>query len=91
MKIQISIKGLAKYMSARESARRSILHDFKYRDDEKSVAQVHYYKEARQRITAYHRFSRLVDWLLDESVVIQLEADSCNGQRQARLKKNVLV
>src|SRR6185436_18320361 len=70
--IHIGIKGLAKYMTSGEAARRKILFDYKHPDPEGN-AQAQYYSDARSTI------SRLVRGTLDRASALK-HADELRAQ-----------
>jgi hypothetical protein len=86
--IKISLKGLAKFMTAGAAAQRKILGDFKHPDPEGS-AQARYYQEARDRIAAYHRFQHEDGWLSQQAGTIASRALASGGvATRVRLQNN---
>jgi hypothetical protein len=85
--ISISVKGLAKYMTASATTARKVLRDFKYPDDEGFVQAI-YYHEARDRIVGFHRGGRTVDWLLNEATGLETLAANSSGRTKPRLSNN---
>lgn len=85
---KLSIKGLADYMTAPEARRRKIIHDHKYPSDDEAKAKRTYYREARDRIAAYHRSGREPHWLLDQAGQIDSVAAGSMGQTKTRLRHN---
>jgi len=85
--IKISLKGLAKFMTASAVAQRKILRDFKHPDPEGS-AQARYYKEARDRIAAFHRHQHGDGWLSQEAGTIASHALASTPATRVRLQNN---
>lgn len=85
--IRISLKGLAKFMTAGAAAQRKILRDFKYPDPE-GRAQAMYYREARDFIKAYHKHNRESSWLMEKSENLSLLSKAAVDQTKTRLAHN---
>jgi len=71
--VRISLKGLAKFMTANSSQQRKVLRDFKYPDPE-GHAQARYYREAKNYIVAYHKGNHDRIWLFTKSVMLKTKA-----------------
>jgi hypothetical protein len=85
--INISIKGLAKFMTSSHVAQRKILRDFKYPDPEGS-AQAIYYRDAREFIRAFHEKNRSPEWLADKAKLLLSLAIQGSNSTAARLRHN---
>ncbi len=85
--IKISVKGLAKFMTATAAQQRKILRDYKFPDDE-GVAQAAYYREARDLISEYHRQGHPTEWLRSKAAVLQTLASAMPGRGATRLRHN---
>lgn len=85
--IQISVKGLAKYMLAGPAAQRRVLRDYKYPDPE-GAAQAKYYREARLGIIAYHQNGHDAPWLLRRADQLDTQAGHQSGRSAVRLRHN---
>lgn len=64
--IQISLKGLVKFMTGSQANQRKVLHDFKHPDPE-GHAQTVYYGEARAVIRNFHRYDNDLQFMERES------------------------
>lgn len=86
---KLSLKGLADYMTASATRQRSILRTYKYPDEDEARAKILYYREARERIAAYH-FSGNQDpqWLVDQARNLDTLAKYSLRRRRARLEHN---
>jgi hypothetical protein len=82
------MKGLADYMTASASRQRVILRQFKYPLEDESRAKILYYREARDRIFAYHKADRGRDWLTNEASVLEALARASGGRTGQRLRHN---
>jgi hypothetical protein len=85
--IKISVKGLAKFITATEQGKRKVLRDFKYPDPE-GAAQAMYYREARDLIEAHHRNGYPSPWLQDRATTLTQLAQTMSGQSVVRLRHN---
>jgi hypothetical protein len=63
---QITLKGLADFMTATPATQRKIVRQFKYPDDGEARVRIGYYRPARERIALYHGAGLDGDWLIDE-------------------------
>jgi hypothetical protein len=87
--IQITVKGLAKFMTSTPAQQRKVVQDFKYPKQDESAAQQKYYKEARTVITAYHKAGRQPEWLLQRALHLQgLAQQVPNRRTRTRLNHN---
>jgi hypothetical protein len=55
--IRISVKGLAKFIEGGPSAQRRVLREYKYPDEDEPSAMRLYYRDATDRIYAFHKNS----------------------------------
>ena len=85
---KISVKGLAEYMTSSATAQRSILRQYKYPDEDSSRAKILYYREARDRIVAFHRTKKDPAWLLAEAASLNALAMLSAGRTRTRLNHN---
>jgi hypothetical protein len=87
---QISVKGLADFMTTEPARQRKILRDYKYPKDEEPRAKIVYYREARDRISVYHSAGHPVDWLHTEAGRLRtLAGNAVKGRTRTRLRHNV--
>lgn len=86
--IKISVRGLAKFMTASPAAQRKVLHDYKYPDENEPSAMRLYYKDATDRIKAYHRSSHDRDWLRAKVIDLSQLARLTPGRAGTRLRHN---
>jgi hypothetical protein len=85
----ISLKNLARFMTAKPARQRKILLDLKYPDPE-GIAQALYYEKAITAIESFHRGKRPLDWLdaqADDLLVQAQEAD-VPEMRAVKLRSN---
>lgn len=75
--IQISLKGLVKFMIGGPANQRNVLKDFKYPDPE-GHAQTVYYREARTVIRNFHRDGNNLDFIERESRNLDVLARQSN-------------
>jgi hypothetical protein len=86
--IKMSVKGLAKFMTASPSGQRRILREFKFPDEDEPRAMRLYYGEAIDAIKAYHANGHTRQWLLDQADALSRLAMSLGGQSAIRLRNN---
>lgn len=86
--IKVSVKGLAKFMTASAAGQRKVLRDYKYPDEE-GLAQAAYYREARDLIAEYHRKGHQPSWLNEKADVLAVTADAIGGRVGTRMRHNV--
>jgi len=86
--IKISVKGLAKFMTASPAGQRRVLKEFKFPDDDEPKAMRLYYGEAVDAIKAYHKHGHNRQWLLDQADLVTELATSLGGQSAVRLRNN---
>lgn len=86
--IKISVKGLAKFMTASPSGQRRILREFKFPDDDEPRAMRLYYGEATDAIKAYHANGHGRQWLVNQADMLTDLAASLGGQSAVRLRNN---
>jgi hypothetical protein len=86
--IQISLKGLAKFMTASAAGQRKVLRDYKYPDTE-GQAQAAYYRDARNSIAKFHDQKLAATWLEDQAAALLAGSKSAaKPQIASRLKNN---
>jgi hypothetical protein len=85
--INIGIKGLAKYMTSGEAARRKILFDYKHPDPEGN-AQAQYYSEARTTIARLVRGTIDLAAALKHAEDLRVQGNTVEGARGTKLKCN---
>ncbi len=85
--IAISLKGLAKFMTASAAQQRKILRDYKYPNEE-GHAQAIYYREARDCIRTYHQKKHPQGWLTDTVDKLKDTASILGGASKIRLTHN---
>src|SRR5690606_4377426 len=83
-----TLKGFAKFASARDAARRRILQDYKYPDTAEPKAMRLYYREARDLIEAYHRGRHEPGWMLARSEELTNLGGHLSGNAKTRLRAN---
>ncbi|MGE3172687.1 MAG: hypothetical protein AB7O97_08675 [Planctomycetota bacterium] len=71
---KLSLRGLAKYMTASPHVQRKILHEFKYPNQAAAAAMRHYYVPATEAITLHHADDRGADWLRQRAAVFDAQA-----------------
>jgi hypothetical protein len=85
--IQITLKGLAKFMTATPANQRKILRDYKYPKEE-GQAMAQYYKEARDVIYSFHKQKHPKTWLLNKAEEVRKLATGVGGGSGCRLGHN---
>jgi hypothetical protein len=86
--IKLSLKGFADFMSAGPAKQRTILGQYKYPDEDEARAKIVYYREARDRIAAYHKLGKEPDWLDTQANSIAALAAANAGKTRVRLGHN---
>lgn len=86
--IKIGVKGLAKYMTSSPAGQRKVLHDYKYPDDDEPSAMRVYYKDATDRILAFHKSGHDRSWLRAKAKDLAELARLTPGAAGARLRNN---
>lgn len=86
--IQISLKGLAGFVTADQLQLRTRLRDFKYPDGDEARARIAYYRDARQAVVAYHRNNQSSTWLLQRAGELDLSAQTAGDRVRTRLMHN---
>jgi hypothetical protein len=86
--IRLGIKSLAKYMTASPASQRKILLDAKYPNEDEPYAMRLYYREATERIVAYHRNDHEENWLLAKADDLAQLATFTGGNSATRLRHN---
>lgn len=85
---KLSLKGLADFMTASPTRQRKILSTYKYPSEDEAQAKILYYREARDRICAYHSSKHGINWLINESTQLNTLANLSVGLRRSRLRHN---
>lgn len=85
---KLSLKGLADFMTASESIRRTILRQHKYPSEDEARAKIMYYREAKNRIAAYHRSNHTADWLIAQAMGLDRLAAMSSLSARRRLQCN---
>ncbi|MGO9411156.1 MAG: hypothetical protein ACLQCB_10440 [Spirochaetia bacterium] len=86
--IKLSLKGFADFMSAGPAKQRTILWQYKHPDEDEARAKIVYYREARDRIAAYHKHGEEPGWLDAQANGIATLAAGNSGQTRVRLGHN---
>ncbi|MDX6404590.1 MAG: hypothetical protein QOH70_2045 [Blastocatellia bacterium] len=86
--IEISVKGLADFMTANPARQRSILRDFKHPDLDEARAKIHYYREARDMGVVFHKGKHDRIWLMNQAAMLLGRATGSSAGAQKRLKNN---
>ncbi len=86
---KLSLSGLADFMTKSASGQRKLLRNYKYPDTDDASAKILYYKEARDRILAYHSAGNDMELLTDAIKDLEKLAALSMGQRKTRLGYNV--
>lgn len=85
--IRMSLKGLAKFMLASDSGKRTILRNYKYPSPEAQI-QALYYREARDFIKAFYKNNHPREWLRQEADKLQVLSNEATDITAVRLKHN---
>ncbi len=86
--IQISLKGLAKFMTASAAGQRKVLYGYKYPVPEGQV-QAAYYRDARNLIAKFHDQKLSATWLEDQAAsLIVGSIGAAKPQIASRLSNN---
>jgi hypothetical protein len=85
--ISITLKGLAKFVTATPAKQRKILRDYKYPKEE-GQAMAQYYKEARDVVYSFHKNKRPKEWLMTKANEIRTLAAGVGGGSGPRLQNN---
>ena len=85
---QLSIKGLADYMTAGPHRQRMILRQFKYPAEDESRARILYYREARDRIRIFHGGGHRPAWLEGQAKLLEALGAESAGRTRTRLRHN---
>lgn len=85
---KLSLKGLAAYMTATQSNQRKMLRDYKYPSEDEASAKILYYRDARDRISAFHTGGHEIQWLHERATNLEFLALSSHGPRKTRLNYN---
>jgi hypothetical protein len=85
---KISLKGFAQIMLASPARQRTLLRYHKYPSEDEPRARILYYRDARDRIIAYHSLGHDPEWLVDEARALERLASASVGPRKTRLNHN---
>jgi hypothetical protein len=85
---KISLSGLADFMTSKPANQRKILRNYKYPQEDEPRVKALYYREARDRIAAFHGGQKEATWLKDEAAAIVMLAASSQGMTRSRLYNN---
>lgn len=86
--IRISVKGLAKFMTAGPATQRKVLKDFKFPDPEGGV-QASYYSEARSAIAEFHGSDNNPATIAAEVQRLSEKAYDASGRQRVRIEHNI--
>jgi len=85
---RISLKGLADFMTSTAVRQRSILRQYKYPQEDEARAKILYYRDARDRIAAFHRSEHPAPWLEEQASQLSSLAAISIGTTKGRLQHN---
>lgn len=85
--IRMSLKGLAKFMLASDSGKRTILRNYKYPSPEAHI-QALYYREARDFIKAFYKNGHPLLWLHQEADKLLTLSQEATDTTRVRLGHN---
>ncbi len=85
--ITLTVKGLANYITSAPAAQQRVLRDFKYPKEDEATAKRLYYRDATERISAFHR-GKDRSWLLAEADSLAKLAALNGGPAGVRLRHN---
>jgi hypothetical protein len=85
--IKISVKGLARFMTSADAARRKTLFDYKHPDPE-GKAQAGYYRDATNAIRNFHGLGEPQGWLIRRALSLKSDAVSRDHAIAQRLQQN---
>jgi hypothetical protein len=85
---QLTIKGLADFMTSNPGRQRTILRHHKYPKEDEAAAPRLYYQPARDRIVRYHRHHHAITWLLAQAESLDEKAAASSDRAAARLRHN---
>jgi hypothetical protein len=85
---QLSVKGLADYMTSSAAGQRNLIKQYKYPGEDEARAKILYYREARDRIVAFHRTARNAQWLTSQAANLLGIASLTSGKTRTRLRHN---
>ncbi len=88
MKIKLSIKGLVDYMTGTPTEQRNILRQYKYPSDDDSHAKIIYYRDARERIQAFHQSPHSSEWIISQASALGDLARISSGRTKTRIGHN---
>jgi hypothetical protein len=86
--MNITVKGLADFMTANPARQRTILREYKYPNLNDARAKIHYYREARDTVVAYHKGNKDEDWLRAQIASLLTTANVSSAGAQKRLRNN---
>jgi hypothetical protein len=85
---KLSMKGFADFMTASPSRQRTILRHYKYPAEDEPRARILYYRDARDRVAAYHTGNHEPKWLISEATSLRGLAQVSTGHTKTRLNHN---
>lgn len=85
---KLSVKGFAQIMLASPLRQRTLLQYHKYPSEDEPRARILYYRDARDRISAYHAQGHGPKWLLEQAISLEALAKASSGPRKTRLNHN---
>jgi hypothetical protein len=86
--IKLSVKGLAKYMTSSPANQRRVLRQFKFPREDEPFAMRLYYRDACDRIRAYHKNEHDPEWLDEKADEFTGLAAVHSGSTAVRLRNN---
>ncbi len=86
--MDITVKGLADYMTSNPAKQRKILKEFKYPALDEARAKIHYYREARDAVVAFHKGGRDRNWLIAQVAKLTGQSATATPSSQKRLRHN---
>lgn len=88
---RMSVHGLADFMVAKHARQREIVREHKYPDEDDARARIPYYREARERITAFHAGGLPSQWLLDQAASLHALAQTSARTTATRQRQNATI
>lgn len=86
---RVSAKGLAEFVTAGPSRKRSILRNFKFPSQGEGIGRTIYYQPAIAAIRAYHRWNNEPGILADAIQALDLKGRGLKGLKKARIENNI--
>jgi hypothetical protein len=75
-------------MTANPARQRTILREYKYPNLDDARAKIHYYREARDSVVAYHKGNKDEVWLRAQAMNLLATANVSSAGAQKRLRNN---